>query len=58
MADGPNKSDFSIPQSFLFWPFFDLFSNMMDQKNYPSQKSGSTVKRRPVKRRPVKRLPV
>ena len=39
MADGPNKSDFLKLKFFLFRPFFDLFSNMMDQKNDPSQKS-------------------
>ena len=39
MADGPQKTDFWIPKKFLFRPFFDLFSNMMDRKNAPSQKS-------------------
>ena len=32
MADGPDKTDFWTPKNFLFRPFFDLFSNMMDQK--------------------------
>ena len=39
MADGPHKTDFWIPKKFLFRPFFDLFSHMMDQKNGRSQKS-------------------
>ena len=39
MADGPQKTDFWIPKNFLFRPFFDLFSHMMDQKNGRSQKS-------------------
>ena len=38
MADGHEKTDFWIPKKFLFRPFFDLFSNMMDQKNGRSQK--------------------
>ena len=37
-ADGPDRTDFWIQKKFLFRPFFDHFSNMMDRKNAPSQK--------------------
>ena len=32
MTDGPGKTNFWTPKNFLFRLFFDLFSNMMDQK--------------------------
>ena len=37
-VDGHDRTDFWIQKIFWFRPFFDLFSNMMDQKNAPSQK--------------------
>ena len=39
MADGPDRTDFWIQNFFLFRPFFDHFSNMMDQKIAPSPKN-------------------
>ena len=37
MADRHDGYDFLIENFFLFRPFFDLFSSMMDQKNDRSQ---------------------
>ena len=34
-----DTSDFWIQKFFWLGPFFDLFLNLMDQKNAPSQKS-------------------
>ena len=42
MADGPQKTDFWIPKIFLFQPFFDLFSHMMDQKMAGAKKVVNT----------------
>ena len=39
MADGPDRTDFWIQKFFWLGPFFDLFFNLMDRKNAPSQKS-------------------
>ena len=38
MADGPDRTDFWIQKKIFVPDFFDHFSNMMDQKNAPSQK--------------------
>ena len=38
MADGPDRTDFWIQKFFWLGPFFDIFFNLMDQKNAPSQK--------------------
>ena len=32
MVDGHDKTDFWMQKKFWFWPFFDLFSDLMDQK--------------------------
>ena len=39
MVDGHDRTDFWIQKNFWFRPFFDIFSNLMDQKNASSQKS-------------------
>ena len=38
MANGPDIIDFLIPKNLCSGPFLIFFSNMMDQKNAPSQK--------------------
>ena len=39
MVDRHDITDFWIQKFFWLRPFFDIFFNMMDQKNDPSQKS-------------------
>ena len=39
MVDRHDITDFWIQKFFWLGPFFDLFFNLMDRKNAPSQKS-------------------